>query len=95
MKTAGEMSFPESAKSNFTPVQGWKELLKTPYNEARNAYLVWRITYRPRSGPVHEWMKRTRARFKYFQKVAKRNEDTFRADAMTAKFDTGWQCFWS
>ena len=97
MKRAGEMTFPESAKSNFTPVPGWKELLETPYNEARNAYLVWRSTNRPRSGPVHEWMKRTRARFKYAQKVAKRNEDTFRADAMAATFDTGdikgfWKC---
>ena len=97
MKTAGEMTFPESAKSNFTPVPGWKELLETPYNEARNAYLVWRSTNRPRSGPVHEWMKRTRARFKYAQKVAKRNEDTFRSHAMAAKFDTGdikgfWKC---
>ena len=89
MKRAGEMTFPESAKSNFTPVPGWKELLEIPYNEARNAYLVWCSTHSPRSGPVHEWMKRTRARFKYAQKVAKRNEDTFRADAMAAKFDTG------
>ena len=99
MKTAGEMTFPESAKSNFTPVPGWKELLETPYNEAHNAYLVWRSTNRPRSGPVHKWMKRTRAKFKYAQKVAKRNlfEDTFRSDAMAAKFYTGdikgfWKC---
>ena len=83
------MTFPESAESNFTPVPGWKELLEIPYNEARNAYLVWCSTNRPRSGPVHEWIKRTRARFKYAQKVAKRNVDTFRADAMAAKFDTG------
>ena len=97
MKTAGEMTFPESAKGNITPVPRWKELLETPDNEARNAYLVWRSTNRPRSGSVHEWMKRTRARFKYAQKVVKRNEDTFCADAMAAKFDTGdikgfWKC---
>ena len=34
-------------------------------------------------------MKRTRARFKYAQKVAKRNEETYRADALAANFDTG------
>ena len=37
MKTAGEMTFPENAKNNFTPVSGWNALLETPYNEARNA----------------------------------------------------------
>ena len=97
MKTAGEITFPESANSNFTPLPGWKEVLEIPYNEARNAYLVWRSANRPRSDPVHEWMKRTRARFKYAQKVAKRNEDNFRTDAMAARFDTGdikdfWKC---
>ena len=51
MKTAGEMTFPASAKINFTPVPGWRELLETPYNETRNAYLVWRSAKGPRSGP--------------------------------------------
>ena len=42
-------------------------------------------------------MKRTGARFKYAQKVAKRNEETYRADALAANFDTGnikgfWKC---
>ena len=91
------MTFPESAKNNFTPVPGWRELLETPYNEARYAYLVWRSANWPHSGPAHEWMKMARARFKYAQKVAKRNEDTFRADAVATKFDIGnikgwWKC---
>ena len=42
-------------------------------------------------------MKRTRARFKYAQKVARRNDETYRADALAASFDTGnikgfWKC---
>ena len=86
-----------SSKSNFAPVPGWNELLGEPYNEARNAYIAWRSDNRPRSGPVHKWMERTRARFKYAQKVAKRNVETYRADALAANFDTGniigfWKC---
>ena len=97
LRSADEITIPKSSKSNFTPVPGWNELLEEPYNEARNAYLAWRSDNRPRSGPVHEWMKRTRASFKYAQKVAKRNEETYRADALAANFDTGnikgfWKC---
>ena len=96
-RSADEITIPKSSKSNITPVPGWNELLEEPYNEARDAYLAWRSDNRPRSGPVHEWMKRTRARFKYAQKVAKRNEETYRADALAANFDTGnikgfWKC---
>ena len=71
LRSADEITIPKNSKSNFTPVPGWNELLKEPYNEARNAYLAWRSDNRPRSGPVHEWMKRTRAVYKYAQKVAK------------------------
>ena len=66
------------------------KLLETPYNEARNAYLVWHSPNILHSDPVREWMKSNRARYKYAQKVAKRNEDTFRAVAMAAKCDTGY-----
>ena len=97
LRSADKITIHKSSKSNFTPVPGWNELLEEPYNEARNAYLAWRGDNRPRSGPVHEWMKRTRARFKYAQKVAKINEETYRADALAANFDTGnikgfWKC---
>ena len=34
-------------------------------------------------------MQSTRARIKHAQKVAKRNEDTFLADAMAAQIDPG------
>ena len=42
-------------------------------------------------------MKRTRARFKHAQKVAKKTEETYRADALAANFDTDnikgfWKC---
>ena len=97
MGSAGEITIPRSSKSNFTPVPGWKVLLEEPYDEARSAYLAWRSYDRPRSGPVHEWMKRTRTRFKYAPKVAKRNEETYNADVLAANCDTGnmegfWKC---
>ena len=65
------------------------------HNDARNAYLAWSSDKRPSSGPVHEWIKRTRARFKYVRNVAKRNDETCHADALAANFDTGYiKWFW-
>ena len=77
MKTAGEMTFLESVKSNITPVPRWKELLETPHTEARNAYLVWRSTNTPRPGPVHKWIKRIQMDSNMLKKLIKEMKTPF------------------
>ena len=61
--------FPEKNKKHFTPVPGWNDYLSQPYDESRQANNMWNSYNRPRSGPVHELMKKTRARFKCAQRL--------------------------
>ena len=66
-------AFPGKTKKHFTPVPGWNEYLSQPYDESRQAYIICNSYNMPRSGPVHELMKRTRARFKYAQRLVQKN----------------------
>ena len=56
----------------FTPVPGWNQYLSEPYNESRQADILWSSYNKPRSGPVHEFMKIIRARFKYAQRLVEK-----------------------
>ena len=95
LQRADEMCIPRKNKKHFTPVPGWNEFLSQPYDDSRQAYIIWNSYNRPRSGPVHELMKRTRARFKYAQRLVQKNEDMLRADALAKKLSSGdARCFW-
>ena len=89
LQSADEMCIPRKNKNHFTPVPGWNEYLSRPYDESRQAYIIWNSYNRPRSGPVHELMKRTRARFKYAQRLVQKHEDMLRADALANKLSSG------
>ena len=65
------------------------------YEESREAFILWCSYGKPRSGPVHDIMKRARARFKYAQRQVHKNEEMFRADALADKLKSGSvKCFW-
>ena len=94
LQRADEMCIHRKNKKHFTPVPGWNEYLSQPYDESRQAYIIWNSYNRHRSGPVHELMKRTRARFKYAQRLVQKNEDMLRADALGKKLSAGdAKCF--
>ena len=95
LQKADEIWIPKKHKKLFTPVPGWNQYLSEPYNKSRQAYILWSSYNKPRSGPVHEIMKRTRARFKYAQRLVGKNEETLRADALANKLNSGnVKCFW-
>ena len=79
---------PQEPQKRFTPAPGWNQYLSEPYNESRQAYILWSSYNKPRSGPVHEIMKRTRARFKYAQWLVEKNEETLWADALANKHNS-------
>ena len=56
------MHFQQTHK-NLIPVPCWNQYLSDPYNESRQGYILLNGYNKPRSGPVHEIMKRTRAKF--------------------------------
>ena len=95
LQKADEICIPKKHKKLFTPVPGWNQYLSEPYNESRQAYILWSSYNKPRSGPVHEIMKRTRTRFKYAQRLVGKNEETLRANALANKLNSGnVKCFW-
>ena len=95
LQKADETCIPKKHKKPFSPVPGWKQYLSEPYNESRQAYILWSSYNKPRSGPVREILKRTRARFKYAQRLVGKNEETLRADALANKLNSGnVKCFW-
>ena len=69
LQRADEMCIPRKNKKHITPVPGWNDYLSQPYDESRQANNMWNSYNRPRSGPVHDFMKKTRARFKCAQRL--------------------------
>ena len=64
---------------------GWNDYAADFHNAARESFLLWRNSGKPRHGYIFDLMTRTRARFKYALKGLKRKEDTLRRDALANK----------
>ena len=95
LSKADKACIPEQKKCHVSPVPGWNDYLAEPYKESREAYFLWCSYNKPRSGVVHELMKKSRARFKYAQNQVLKNEKTLRANALASKLANGdIKCFW-
>ena len=71
-----------ACRKRHKAVPGWNDTVKHAHGVARNSYIIWRNSGRPRHGPVSDDMRRSRLLFKYILKQCQRNEDQARADAM-------------
>ena len=92
--TASEEITDKTCK-NFDQVLGWNDYCKAAHSDARNAYLIWRNSGKPRNGYMYSEMKRTRSYFKYVLRKCKSNKDINAANVLAnkllAKDDKG---FW-
>ena len=88
LNSTDELSIPRSSNNTYTPIPDWKKVFDGHSNVACNAYLAWCSEKRPRSSPIHEWIKNTKVRFRFAPKIAKRNKINH-ADKLAADFDTG------
>ena len=74
---------------------GWNDTVKHARGVARNSYIIWRNSGRPRHGPLSDDMRRSRLLFKYILKQCQHNEDQSRADAMaTSMRNHDMKSFW-
>ena len=74
---------------------GWNDNVKNAHEVARNSFIIWRNSGRPRHGPVIDDMRRSRLLFKYILKQCQRNEDQSKADATTQSMRTRYmKSFW-
>ena len=69
--------------------------MKDVHAAARDAYLLWKDSGKPRQGVIYDLMKQTRSKFKYALRVCKGNKNSIISDkiaeAMCAKND---RTFW-
>ncbi len=61
-------------------IPGWNDIVSDKHKLARDAYLAWTLAGKPRYGPEHWPMKRTRAQFKLALRCCKQYEDTIRSN---------------
>ena len=62
-------------------VPGWNDFVQDKHTAARNAYLEWLHSGKPRCGHLFQHMQRTRANFKLALRYCKQQELQLRADA--------------
>ena len=58
-------------------IPGWTENVEPLHEAARNSYMFWRNSGKPRNGPVHNVMKKCKYMFKYALCKYKLNKNTF------------------
>ena len=51
--------------SKTCSIPGWNDSVKDLHEAARDAYLLWKHSGKPRQGVVYDIMKQARAKFKY------------------------------
>ena len=79
----------------FNPVPGWNDHVSDLHSIAREAFITWRANGKPRTGPLHDSMKISRARFKWALKKCKTNREQMCADAMAKSYgDKNYREFW-
>ena len=82
--------------SKFKVIPGWNDYVKESYAISRDALKWWISNNRLRDGLIYHNMRISRAQFKYALRIAKRNEETARADALARDlYDKDLGEFWS
>ena len=61
-------------------IPGWNDSVKDLHEAARDAYLLWKHSGKPRQGVVYDVMKQARAKFKYALRVCKSNKNSIISD---------------
>ena len=76
-------------------IPGWNDIVSDKHRIARDAYIAWVAAGKPRFGPEHWLMTRTRARFKSALRFCKQHEDTVRANLFASSLtDKDYNKFW-
>ena len=77
-------------------IPGWNHIVSDKHKLARDAYMVWSMACKPRSGPQHWLMKRTRAQFKLAPRYCKQHDDNVQSNMYaTALINKDYNKVWS
>ena len=67
-------------------IAGWSDLVANKHEAARQGFCDWVVNGKPRTGYIHEIMKRTRAQFKLALRYCRNNEEMLYNDALAKDF---------
>ena len=74
---------------------GWSDYVDELHKSARECFLLWRDTGKPRQGQVFNMMQQSRARFKYAIRAVKQRENALRRESLAKKMTNNSNCaFW-
>jgi len=76
-------------------VPGWNDIVSDKHRLAHEAFLAWAAVGKPRSGPEHWLMKRTRSHFKLALRYCQQHQDSICADMFAGSLATkDYRNFW-
>jgi exonuclease III len=76
----------KKVKHSTHQVAGWNDYCREAHNEAREAFLIWCASGKPRVGALYDLMRQTRARFKLVLRKCHVNHKHSIADSVARKF---------
>ncbi len=77
-------------------IPGGNDIVSDKHRLARDAYLAWAMTGKPRCGPEHWLMSRTRSQFKFALRYCKQHEDSVRSDLFASSLAVkDYRKFWN
>ena len=84
--TATNLCVPvHESRLNIHNVPGWSDFVKEKHDLARDVFLEWVAVGKPRSGPIHQLMCRTRAGFKMALRYCRASAEQIKADTRAAE----------
>ena len=79
----------------YKVVPGWNDVCSDAHNQAREAFVLWCVHGKPKTGPIFTCMSKSRALFKYALRHCKRVEKTFAADKLAYQLvNKDYNKFW-
>ena len=64
---------------------GWSDYVDELHQSARECFLLWRDTGKPRQGQIFDLMQQSRARFKYAIRAIKQRGNALRRESLAKK----------
>ena len=76
-------------------IPNWRETCADLHDQARDAFILWKINGKPRAGPICQIMRSTRANFKAALRLCKKNNQRDEADQLAKKLlNSNRKDFW-
>ena len=82
MRESGDVLKTRPVSKQYKVVPGWNNVCSDAHNQAREAFVLWCVHGKPKTGPIFTCMSKSRALFKYALRHCKRVEKTFAADKL-------------